>query len=413
MSTVKDETDISPLGKPSMSVGTNAISTSIASQEDKQEEQDEETTPPHQGLAYQKEISHHRQVSAARSASEPEPELEMSPVEVSSSVLEAGALETVEKTKTNHTTSSGPPYSAFSNSTKWFIVGLTSAGTFFSPLSGQIYYPVMPTLVKNYKLTNSLVNLSITTYMIFQGLTPSFMGTFSDASGRRPAYILAFAIYTAANIGLALQNSYPALLVLRCLQSAGSSGTVSFGYGVIADVSTPAERGTFMGPMVAGAMVAPAFGPVIGGLLAQYLGWRAVFWFLVIISAGYLVVYSISMPETHRKIVGNGSVPPVEVWRQSLVQYIAAYRKKKAMSHDELSALQEEQQALRAERRTGNIGFPNPLKSFAILIEPDAFLIILYVGIVSFANFGLMTSTSNVFPGLYGMNDLQVGLCFL
>jgi len=168
----------------------------------------------------------------------------------------------------------------------------------------------MPILVQNYHLTPELINLTITTYMILQALTPSFIGTFADAGGRRPAYIIAFTVYTAANIGLALQNRFAALLVLRCIQSAGSSGTVAFGYVVSADITTTAELGKYIGPTAAGVMVAPALGPVIGGLLAKFLCWRSVFWFLVIVSGGYLVLFVIAMPETARKIVGDGSLAP-------------------------------------------------------------------------------------------------------
>ncbi|OAP62311.1 hypothetical protein AYL99_04514 [Fonsecaea erecta] len=310
-------------------------------------------------------------------------------------------------------TSNQRPYSAFSNRAKWFIVTMTAMASFFSPLSGQIYYPVLPILTRTYHLSSSLINVSITTYMVFQGLAPSFMGTFSDASGRRLGYILAFTIYTAANIGLALQDSYAALLVLRCLQSAGSSGTVAFGYGVIADIVTTGERGKFFGPMAAGVLTAPALGPTIGGLLTQFLGWRAVFWFLTIISGGYLVVYIILMPETHRKIVDDGSIVPYQWWRQSVVQYIAGRRRLKRMSADERHNYEQTRQALAEKQRDARIRFPNPLGSFVILTNPDAFCLILYTGIMMFSNLVLMTSTPTVFPRLYGLNELQVGLCFL
>jgi MFS family permease len=68
--------------------------------------------------------------------------------------------------------------------------------------------------------------------MIFQGLAPTIFGDFADMAGRRPAYIVAFIIYLGANIGLALQNSYVSLFLLRCLQSTGSSGAFALGYGV-------------------------------------------------------------------------------------------------------------------------------------------------------------------------------------
>jgi multidrug resistance protein len=309
---------------------------------------------------------------------------------------------------------SQPPFSEFSKRQKLFIVIMVSLASFFSPLSGQIYYPVMPTLVKNYRLTPALINLTITTYMVLQGLAPAFMGTFADTGGRRPAYIIAFAVYTAANIGLALQDSFAALMVLRCIQSAGSSGTVSFGYGVIADIATTAERGKYIGPMAAGVMVAPALGPVIGGLLAKFLGWRSVFWFLVIISGGYLVFFVIAMPETARKIVDNGSEVPAEWWRMSVVQWLfSRTHRLQKRSDEERHPGDRSQQPEQRPRQTTKLKFPNPLHSIAILLEWDALIIISYIGFVMFANIALLTSTPNLFGPLYGFNELQIGLCFL
>lgn len=308
-----------------------------------------------------------------------------------------------------------PLYSAFTKRQKLFVVIMVSLASFFSPLSGQIYYPVMPTLVKNYQLTPALVNLTITTYMILQGLAPAFMGTFADTGGRRPAYIIAFAVYTAANIGLALQDSFAALMVLRCIQSAGSSGTVAFGYGVIADIATTAERGKYIGPMAAGVMVAPALGPVIGGLLAKFLGWRSVFWFLVVISGGYLVFFVIAMPETARKIVGNGSEAPTEWWRMSVLQWLSTriHHLQKRSDEEQHAREDSQQQSGQQPRQTTKLKFPNPLDSITILLEWDALIIISYVGFVMFANIALLTSTPNLFGPLYGFNELQIGLCFL
>jgi MFS family permease len=60
---------------------------------------------------------------------------------------------------------------------------------------------------------------------ILQATAPAFIGGFSDNAGRRPAYMVCFIIYIAADIALALQNNYVALLILRMVQSGGSSGT--------------------------------------------------------------------------------------------------------------------------------------------------------------------------------------------
>ncbi|PKY02610.1 putative MFS transporter [Aspergillus campestris IBT 28561] len=311
-------------------------------------------------------------------------------------------------------------YSAFTTSQKRFIITMISLASLFSPLSGQIYYPVMPTLVQNYHLTPALINLTITTYMILQGLAPSFMGTFADTGGRRPAYIVAFTIYTAANIGLALQNSYAALMILRCIQSAGSSGTIAFGYGVIADIATPAERGHYIGPMAAGVMIAPAIGPVVGGLLSRYLGWRAVFWFLVVVSGGYLVVFVLVVPETGRVVVGDGGVVPAEWWRMSVWQWVTARRRRSppssggSMVEGGAGGGGGGPETTRGDDRCPRkLAFPNPLPAFAILLEMDALIIISFVGLAMLANVALLTSTPTLFGKLYGLNVLQIGLCFL
>ncbi|KAL5361829.1 major facilitator superfamily domain-containing protein [Aspergillus floccosus] len=145
---------------------------------------------------------------------------------------------------------------------------------------------------------------------IFQGLSPIFLGDFADRFGRRPAFAVCFLLYMAANIGLALQANYTALFVLRCLQSAGISPAMALSVGVISDIATAAERGSYMGLVTAGTVLGPALGPVIGGLLAQYLGWRAIFWFLTILGGAIVIQMLLFFPETARKIVGNGSIAP-------------------------------------------------------------------------------------------------------
>ena len=82
-----------------------------------------------------------------------------------------------------------------------------------------------------------------------------------------------------------MQDSYPALFILRCLQSSNSSGTMALASGVVADIATAAERGKWMGFTYAGSVLGPAVGPLLGGILAEFLGWRAIFWFLVILAS--------------------------------------------------------------------------------------------------------------------------------
>jgi multidrug resistance protein len=307
-----------------------------------------------------------------------------------------------------------PLHTVFTRRQRLLICVMTTLASFFSPLSGQIYFPAIPDIAREYNTSIGHINLTITTYMILQGFAPTIMGTFGDTTGRRPAYIVTFAIYFAANIGLATQKSYAALLVLRCLQSAGSSGTIALGQGVIADIATPAERGKYLGPVAAGVMLAPALGPTIGGLLTQFLGWRSIFWFLAIISGVYLVIYTLFMPETSRKVVGDGSIPPLDWWVMSPCQYWSAQRKRK-VSNREGRGFEVDEQMRKANElaKDRRFQFPNPLKSIMILREKDAAIIICFMSISMSVLLPIMASMTTLFEEVYGFGTFKVGLCYL
>lgn len=170
-------------------------------------------------------------------------------------------------------------------------------------------------------------------------------------------------MYICANIGLALQNSYTALLILRAVQSSGSSGTVALASAVAADLVTSSERGKYMGLASLGSTLGPTLGPNLGGLLSQYLGWKSIFYFLAIFAFALFLPLVLFYLETCRDIVGDGSVPP-PAWNESYLNY----RDKKARARagippDELYALRD---ALAEERP---IKILNPLTTLQLLFE--------------------------------------------
>lgn len=69
-------------------------------------------------------------------------------------------------------TVSGPPYTVFSQNKKRFIIFMAMMAGFFSPFSANIYFPALNVIAADLNVTNALVNLTLTTYMIMQGLAP-------------------------------------------------------------------------------------------------------------------------------------------------------------------------------------------------------------------------------------------------
>lgn len=290
---------------------------------------------------------------------------------------------------------------------------MITCGTFISPMSANIYFPALNPLKADLHVSSSTINLTLTSFMIFQGLAPPFVGDLADMAGRRPAYIISFIIYIIANIGLALQTSFVALFLLRCLQSTGSSSAIALGNGVVSDISTSSERGKYMGIVGAGITMGPAFGPVIGGLLAQFLGWRSIFWFLAIFTGCFLVPFILSVPETARKVVGNGSITP-QAWNITALEWYRLWRQGRSGNSLEKSTTLESSRAAQAElARERRLRWPNPLKTIHIVMEKDMAVILFYNALLYTAFYDVTASLPSIFQQIYGFNDLQIGLCYL
>jgi len=317
----------------------------------------------------------------------------------------------LEATKTAE--SIAPAWSVFTTKQKRWIVFLTAWAGFFSPLSASIYFPALIQLSRDLKVSSSSINLTLTSFMIFQGLAPTIFGDLADMAGRRPAYIIGFVIYIGACIGIALSQSFAALFVLRCLQSTGSSGTIALGSGIVADISTSAERGVYMGWATSGILIGPAVGPIIGGVLAEFLGWRSIFWFLVIMASVFLVPFLIFFPETGRNVVGDGSIPP-QGWNMSLLNWLAMRKDKKQLPSLERRISQQSANSARAALATKRkIRFPNPLHTLSVVLEKDMGLLLLYNSLVYTAFYDVTVTIPYLFAQIYGFNDLQIGLCFI
>ena len=316
-------------------------------------------------------------------------------------------------------------YSVFSPRMKSYIVVMTVFGTLFSPFSSFIYITALTPIATSYHRSLSNINFTVTIYQVMQAISPLFFGDLSDQLGRRPVYLITFTIYIAANIGLALQNNYAALMVLRALQSTGCSATVAIGSAVVTDITTSAERGGFITAVQASVMFAPALAPVIGGILTQYLGWRSTFWFLIIAAGIFLLIYVPFLPEvsvklcgnfcvrpprltcrqTARALVDNGSIPPPKL-NASLVN--SQWR-----NPANLEAQTGSHEPLTPKKLHRRIPVPNIMAAIMIIFEKDVGILMFFMSLFVAANYCMLVPLQSVMRKEYDFNDLQVGLCYI
>lgn len=287
-----------------------------------------------------------------------------------------------------------PPYSVYSLTEVWCIVSMGALSSLFSPLSSNIYFPAIPAIASAFHQSVENINITVTVYMIFQGIAPTFWGSVADRKGRRPSFILCLSLLTISCIGLALTptSAYWLLVLLRCVQSAGSASTVALAFGVIADIVPTKDRGGFIGVSNLGPMVGPCIGPVVGGLLADHLGWRSIFWFLAIASACCTIIIVLFLPETLRSQVGNGSIPAPK-WNRALIPIIGR------------STLDVD------STRPPPRPLPNPFKLFK---EPDLICLLFSTGTLYAAFYAVTATISSLFEEHFPwLSETQIGLCYL
>jgi MFS family permease len=142
---------------------------------------------------------------------------------------------------------------------------------------------------------------------------------------------------------------------------------------------------------------------VVGGILAQYLGWRSTFWFLAIFAGVLLVIFVFFFPETCRAVVGNGSIPPTGVNR-SVISYLQERKQRR-------ESMSNEQQTPPSEKR--KFTFPNPLMTLRILGEKESCILLLYNGLFFTGLMVVSAALPDLFKDAYGLDELKIGLCYI
>ncbi|KAK5631593.1 hypothetical protein RRF57_007307 [Xylaria bambusicola] len=298
-------------------------------------------------------------------------------------------------------------HSVYTSREKRLIVIAAAFGGLFASWTAQIYLPALNNAARDLHTSTKKINLTVTSYMVFQGVTPIFISGYADAMGRRPIYIICFVLYIVVDVALALTDSYGSLLALRSVQSITISSSQALCQGVVADISTSAERGQYAAFLALPTVLGPSIGPVIGGAIAQFLGWRNIFWFLAITAGVNLFILI--------RLVSRD-------WSQNCRGWLDSTEKSQP---DLVAAISEPPQ--NSVARTGDGIIPAPteeapkaefpwarfLSALTLLFEKELFLLSSYGGLLFADLYAVGTAAPSLFSKYYGYKDLTIGLLYL
>lgn len=161
-----------------------------------------------------------------------------------------------------------------------FILGTLAA---FAPLSIDMYLPAFPILTNEFHTSASMIQLSLTFFLLGASLGQLFTGPLSDVFGRRKPLLIGLSIYTVTSLLCVFTDSIELFILLRLIQGlAGSAGMV-ISRAIVRDLYSGKEMTKFFSLLALVNGMAPILAPVIGAQLLKLFPWQAVFIALTII----------------------------------------------------------------------------------------------------------------------------------
>ncbi|MBV9523788.1 MAG: MFS transporter [Alphaproteobacteria bacterium] len=173
------------------------------------------------------------------------------------------------------------------------IAGLM-LGMFLSALDQTIVATALPRIAAD---LHGVAHLSwvVSAYLLTSTAATPIYGKLSDLYGRKIMLQIAIGIFLATSVLCGLAASMGELIFFRALQGLGGGGLIAMAHATIADVISPRERGRYQAYIAAVFAVASVIGPVLGGLFAEHLTWRWVFWINLPIGIGALAMSELTL----------------------------------------------------------------------------------------------------------------------
>ncbi len=196
-----------------------------------------------------------------------------------------------------------------------FLVFIAIIGA-FSSLVNDMYLPTIPAMMRQFHTTPSMTQMGLSMAMLGMGIGSVLWGSLSDHFGRKPILIMLLIFVVSTGVAL-LSPDITFFVAVRLVQGFGAGGAMVLSTSIPADVFAGRQLGKLMGIVGAINGIAPAAGPLLGGFLADRVGWRGIFVVLLAIGIG-MTIWTTRTNET---------LPPARrIAARRLSDYVKAYR---------------------------------------------------------------------------------------
>ncbi|WP_172119659.1 MDR family MFS transporter [Actinomyces faecalis] len=185
----------------------------------------------------------------------------------------------------------------------WLVYACLMTVQFLAALYHTVVATALPTVIGE---LGGVAHMSwaITAYTLGQTLAMPLYGKVGDLVGRKHLYLLAIALFVGGSALCGAAPDMMAFTVFRFVQGLGGGGLMICSQAITGDLIPPRVRGKYMAPMGAMFGIAAILGPLLGGWLTEWLGWRSIFWFFLPFGlfAWIAVAIALKMPRRRTRL---------------------------------------------------------------------------------------------------------------
>ena len=168
-----------------------------------------------------------------------------------------------------------------SNSFKKSVLLVSTFAAFLVPFLTSAVNLALPSIGKELHANAISLGWVISSYILTSAIFLLPFGRLGDIIGRKKVFNIGILLFTLSTFLILFAHSIISLIILRIFQGFSSAMIFGTSMAILTSVFQPGERGRAIGINITATYLGLSLGPVIGGLLTHYLGWRSIFAFLV------------------------------------------------------------------------------------------------------------------------------------
>ncbi|MBC7349004.1 MAG: MFS transporter [Candidatus Aminicenantes bacterium] len=209
-----------------------------------------------------------------------------------------------------------------------FILLASTLASFLTPFMGSATNLALPAVARAFELSAVTLGWTVTAYLLTTAIFLVPVGRLADTVGRRKIFVTGISVFLAGTLFSGLAFSGGSLIVFRLIQGVGGAMIFATSIALLTSHFPPGNRGRVLGINTAATYTGLSLGPVLGGLLVHYFGWRSIFFFSLV--PGLLALYLVTrayrpVPSPQEKSLAGFDVKGSAIYGLGLVCFMLGF----------------------------------------------------------------------------------------